>query len=284
MSNNRDRNERKTLAPGDDDYEAYVGPPEQYGYMGASQFRLACTMGLKETDHLLDVGCGSLRAGRFFMSYLEPGSYYGIEPNRWLIDEAVERELGREFIQMTSSTFDDNDQFDASMFGVDFDFIVAQSIFSHTGYDLAVQGLGNLAENLVEDGIALVTFEQGRENSGEKGWVYPGCVTFTNKRILEIIEGAGLFGRSIPWHHPRQEWFVLAHDESELPGVIEQFYLQGAVLRTERFNLELSWEPKAILIKKILDLFRETVPSSTKEKLKDWMNWEELIAPHLPSS
>jgi hypothetical protein len=60
----------KTLTPGDMHYTAYVGPPAQYDFMGASQFRLLCTLGLRENHTLLDFGCGSLRAGRLLIPYL----------------------------------------------------------------------------------------------------------------------------------------------------------------------------------------------------------------------
>lgn len=53
-------------------YRGYVGPEAQYDLMGATQFRLLCTLGLREHHTLLDFGCGSLRAGRLFIPYLLP--------------------------------------------------------------------------------------------------------------------------------------------------------------------------------------------------------------------
>jgi hypothetical protein len=67
-------------------YSAYVGPPREYDFMGATQFRLLTTLGLRETHRLLDFGCGSLRAGRFLIPYLLPAHYYGVEPNALFID------------------------------------------------------------------------------------------------------------------------------------------------------------------------------------------------------
>ena len=55
--------------------------------MGATQFRLLCSLGLRATHRVLDFGCGSLRAGRFLLTYLDPGGYWGVEPHRWLIAE-----------------------------------------------------------------------------------------------------------------------------------------------------------------------------------------------------
>ena len=44
------------LKTGDNHYMAYVGPPTQYDFMGATQFRLLCTLGLRAHHYLLDLG------------------------------------------------------------------------------------------------------------------------------------------------------------------------------------------------------------------------------------
>ena len=115
------REEIAALKPGDPHYMAYVGPPTQYDFMGATQFRLLCALGLRARHRLLDFGCGSLRAGRLFIPYLEPGRYHGIEPNRWLIDEAIQKELGEDLIRIKQPRFDHNDRFDSGVFGCRFD-------------------------------------------------------------------------------------------------------------------------------------------------------------------
>ena len=56
------------------DYREYVGTSETYDIGGAIQFNLLTTLGLREHHRLLDVGCGSLRAGRLFIPYLLKGS------------------------------------------------------------------------------------------------------------------------------------------------------------------------------------------------------------------
>ncbi len=66
------------LKPGDPHYRAYVGPPLEYDLVGASQFRLLTTLGLRAGHRCLDLGCGSLRAGRLLIPYLDPGNYFGI--------------------------------------------------------------------------------------------------------------------------------------------------------------------------------------------------------------
>src|SRR5262245_3439726 len=108
-----------TLRPGAAHYRAYVGPPLDYDLIGASQFRLLTALGLRSFHRCLDLGRGSLRAGRLLIPYLEPGNYFGIEPNMWLVDDAVRLELGRDILQAKQPRFDKNSDFNCAVFGVD---------------------------------------------------------------------------------------------------------------------------------------------------------------------
>src|ERR1700730_7403932 len=66
-------------------YQAYVGPPSQFDFMGATQFRLLTSLGLREHHSVLDFGCRSLREGRLLIPYLLPGRYYGLNPTTGLL-------------------------------------------------------------------------------------------------------------------------------------------------------------------------------------------------------
>ena len=167
----------KNLSPGSQHYRAYVGPPGQYDFMGATQFRLLCTLGLRDDHSVLDFGCGSLRAGRLLISYLRPNRYFGLEPNRWLIDDAVAREIGNDMTLLKKPTFRYEDDFTADHFRTSSDYIVAQSIFSHTGRDLIEISLNSFHRTLKRDGLAIVTFIQpdqirAIDDFSGQGWVY----------------------------------------------------------------------------------------------------------------
>jgi len=231
------RDAAKALPPGASHYTAYVGPPGQYDFMGATQFRLLTTLGLREHHSVLDFGCGSLRAGRLLMPYLLEGRYYGLEPNRWLIDDAIERELGQALINLKRPTFLHHSDFSASAFGVSFDYILAQSIFSHAGRDLVSRCLADFRSCLNPTGLILATFVEPQllgktEDSGESGWIYPDCVGYRPETVQAVIEDAGLVGRVLPWFHPRQTWFAMAHSAAELPAISDDAHLSGVVLRT----------------------------------------------------
>lgn len=226
----------KGLPPGAPHYTAYVGPPDQYDFMGATQFRLLTTLGLREHHSVLDFGCGSLRAGRLLIPYLLEGRYYGLEPNRWLIEDAIERELGQALIDLKRPTFLHHSDFSASAFGVSFDYILAQSIFSHAGRDLVSRCLADFRSCLNPTGLILATFVEPQllgktEDSGESGWIYPDCVGYRPETVLAVIEDAGLVGRALPWFHPRQTWFAMTYSVAELPAISDDVHLSGAVLR-----------------------------------------------------
>ena len=93
------------LKPGDRHYRAYVGPPEDYDLIAAMTFNLLTTFGLRQHHSLLDVGCGSLRIGRLLIPYLNRGRYFGVEPNEWLVEEGIKRELGEALLEIKRPIF-----------------------------------------------------------------------------------------------------------------------------------------------------------------------------------
>jgi SAM-dependent methyltransferase len=202
---------------GADDHRAYVGPAERYDVIGATQLSLLYSLGLRSHHRLLDIGCGSLRAGRLFIAYLDAGCYTGLEPHRWLIEQAIQKEIGEDQIEIKSPTFVYNDQFDVS--GLDaFDFVLAQSVASHTGPKMTTELLSAVKRALAPDGIAAINFWNMRADQEEEGWFYPECVGYRIKTIHRWLEEAGLKGRPIPWFHPGAlTWWIVTHTAHELP-------------------------------------------------------------------
>lgn len=228
------------LKAGDPHYRAYVGPPGQYDFMGATQFRLLCTLGLRERHTLLDFGCGSLRAGRLLIPYLDRGHYHGIEPNRWLIEEAIEQQLGADSVRLKQPRFSYDDGFDATVFGRSFDFIVAQSVFSHADRAMIVRALAGFAAALQPDGLVVATFIEGSEDFAGAGWVYPGCVRYRPDTVIALAGGAGLHAQRLPWFHPRQTWYLMARSARRLVPPEHLTHLSGAVLFDPEFHAGLA--------------------------------------------
>jgi SAM-dependent methyltransferase len=200
--------------PGSRHYRAFVGPPGDYDVVGALQFTALFALGMREWHRVADVGCGSLRAGRLIIPYLRPHRYFGIEPEEWLVADGLERELGADVIRAKGPTFAYRDDFQISCFGVEFDYILAQSIFSHTYGDLAHKAITNLAGSLSPSGMLLVTYMDDGSLPGPdegSGWVYPACVRYGWREFAALLEAAGLESVRLAWPHPRQTWVLAAH-------------------------------------------------------------------------
>jgi SAM-dependent methyltransferase len=202
--------------PGDRTYRAWVGAPERYDLMAAAQFSLLTHLGLREHHTLLDLGCGSLRGGRLFIPYLLPDRYFGIEPERWVLEEGIRNVVGQDQIDLKRPTFSHVDDFRLTVFGRRFDFILAQSIFSHASRAQIEFALSQAAEALEPGGALVATFLEGDEDYPGTEWVYPDCIPYRPATIREMVEAAGLTFADLHWPHPNlQRWFVASRPGGE---------------------------------------------------------------------
>lgn len=197
-------------------YRSYVGPPEKYDLVAANQFTLLTLLGLRESHYLLDIGCGSLRAGRLFIPYLLPGRYFGIEPNQWLIDEGIRNEIGTEMIRIKKPVFSNNADFGFSAFGQSFDFLLAQSIFSHAPRNMIAKCLSEARKVMNTDSILVANYFKGENDHAGNEWVYPGCVYYTPEMISRLADENSLECKTLSWPHPNGlTWIAITRSESE---------------------------------------------------------------------
>ena len=208
------------LPPGGAHYRAYVGPPADYDLVSAMAFNLLTHLGLRQHHRVLDIGCGSLRIGRLLIPYLNRGGYTGIDPNRWLIDDGIAREVGESQVSIKSPRFVVADSARSLVDeGARFEFLLAQSIFSHTGPDLFARWLGEAAKLLTDDGALVATYLPDASDTTASGWVYPDCVGYTRARVDALAKEAGLHTVSLGWHHPRQSWLLFVRDPDAFAGL-----------------------------------------------------------------
>jgi SAM-dependent methyltransferase len=120
-----------TVAPAADAHRAQVGG--MFDEIGRLQLEFLKSQGLAPGDRLLDVGCGCLRGGIHFVSYLDRGKYYGVDLSPELIRAGLEIEIPRAGLKgrLAADHLLVNGDFEAWRFGATFDVVWAQSVFTH---------------------------------------------------------------------------------------------------------------------------------------------------------
>ena len=210
----RDTSSGKGSPQNTESYRSFIGPADKYDLFSALQFNLLTFLGLRGNHFLLDIGCGSLRGGKLFIPYLAPGHYFGVEPQRWLVQKGIEKELGSDIIRLKKPEFLHDDNFTLRHFNRKFDFLLAQSVFSHASQAQIASCLSEAKEVMKADTIFAATFAKGDENySGDKWTIW---ATYRLDHMEELVKEAGLLCKSIPWPHPdMQQWILIFRPEAE---------------------------------------------------------------------
>lgn len=203
-----------------DTYRNYVGSEDKYDLLGAMQFNLLTGLGLREHHRLLDIGCGSLRAGRLFIPYLQAAHYFGIDPNQWLIDDGIANNVGADLARIKQPRFSNNADFDLSGFGETFDFLLAQSIFTHTSAAQVRACLAQVKRVLAPGGVFAVDYFEGAASYAGDDWVYPGVVEFALADLQAWTRDAGLQLQPIRCLHPNGMRWAVVFDTAPPTGVV----------------------------------------------------------------
>jgi hypothetical protein len=249
-------------------YRAFVGPSTTYDIIGASQFNLLTSLGLREHHKLLDIGCGSLRGGRLFIPYLQPGGYSGIEPEQWLVEEGIENEIGHDQITLKSPRFDYNAEFNLRVFGEQFDFLLAQSIFSHTSASQLKHCLSEAAQVMKPTSIFAATYFPGDEDYTGVEWVYPGRVYYTPEFMQKTAADYDLSMTNLNWLHPNgQTWvvFVRRGHENIIPPI-----------NTSGIDIS-SYTQKISEYERILNILHNRPEAKLRRAVRRLLGWNKKI-------
>jgi len=196
-------------------HRAWVGPPDYYDRLGAVQFVTLLMLGMREDDSLLDIGCGSLRGGRFSILYLNPGHYFGIEPEEWCLRQGISKEIGHDLINLKRPQFRSNSDFEARHFGRDFSYIMAAGIFMHACLRQVDSCFESVGRVLSKDGVFVGAYLTGESDSQALDWTYPDIQRYKPSTLTSVAQRHGLqisFPR-VP-HPLDHHWFLATRSTS----------------------------------------------------------------------
>jgi SAM-dependent methyltransferase len=190
--------------------------------LGELQLDFLVRRGLRPDRKLLDLGCGCLRGGIRFLRYLDRGNYYGIEANESLVAaceiELTEAGLGD---RMPPGNLLHNRDFEAWRFQTEFDFVLAQSVFSHLPDPWLRRCLAELAGCVRPGGQFYATYfecpsdwprELPRTYAPHGGTTFPDRDPYHYRAedLRACAEGLPWsFERLGPWGHPRSQHMAL---------------------------------------------------------------------------
>lgn len=178
--------------------------------MGRLQFDFLVSRGLKPHHRLLDIACGSLRAGIHFIEYLEPGHYLGMDKEAALIEAGLTQELDPRLVREKHPNLVVSGSFEFERFGERPDFALAQSLFTHLPPALIERCLANLGPVIQPDGRFFATFfESDRPVDNPDDPHDFGYFAYTRAEMEAFGAAHGWRAEYIgDWGHPRRQVMV----------------------------------------------------------------------------
>ncbi|HET6861340.1 MAG TPA: class I SAM-dependent methyltransferase [Streptomyces sp.] len=189
--------------------EAAVGSKshERWLALGRMQFDYLAEHGLKSHHRMLDIGCGNLRAGRYFIEYLDPGHYYGIDISPDILMSAKETVTTYALQdRLPHLTITQNLTLD---FLPDrhFDVVHAHSVFSHSPIEIIDECLRHVGRVLAPGGYFDFTFDR---TEGVEHQVLREDFYYRTETLIRLAEKHGLHARFM------EDWETRPHGQSKI--------------------------------------------------------------------
>ena len=157
-----------------DPHAAIGGSWEEIGRL---QSEYLIGRGLLPQHRMLDIGCGTLRGGRHFIRHLDAGHYTGIDISPKAIDHAkrLVQEEGLADKNPRLLVSEKKDLKFEAFAGETFDFILAQSVFTHLMPEHLEECFAHVGRIMHAGSVFYFTYFPGQEygQKGPKSFRYP---------------------------------------------------------------------------------------------------------------
>lgn len=143
--------------------------------IGLLQFDFLIRHGLLPDCTLLDVGCGTLRGGRHFIHYLQPEKYVGYDISAAGIHHA-QQTIAAHFVEKKPLVFQTLlDLESPQLANLTFDFVLAQSVFTHLTAEVIENYFRNIGSRLTSRGQFFFTYDHAETPAIERkvDFLYP---------------------------------------------------------------------------------------------------------------
>ena len=186
-----------------------IGPPDQADYMAGMQFANLYMLGLRAHNTLLDFGCGELRLGRLLIQYLDKGNFFWIEPEGDLIRHGKAKYHLSELAIAKEPRFEISAECNLAIFGLEFDYIIAQSVFTHMPKNQIVRTLASAGRAMHRGSLFVANYKEGKGDYLGKDWTQAN-ITYRPATMQKFIEGCDLVSSPQQMiHTTRQEWLLI---------------------------------------------------------------------------
>lgn len=178
--------------------------------VGKQQFDFLVRQGLTRTSSILDIGCGTLRAGRFFIEFLEPKLYFGFDLSEKAIrfGKSLVEDLELSGKMPSLSKVDEHGLRFVAYQGMTFDFLLAQSVFSHLKEEQISVCLQNVGSVMNAGSRFFFTYHPGPKirRRGQIDFEYPHSFfeALAKENRLALVDVSNEYS------HPRGQRMIVA--------------------------------------------------------------------------
>lgn len=190
------------------DHRRMVGG--RWDEIGKLQIDYLKQRGLRPDHVLLDVGCGSFRAGHHFIRFLDTGNYLGIDKQEVLVREGRKHEVGEALWAEKMPEIVLSDSFEFENFSKKPDYAIANSLFTHLSASDIKTCLSKLRAFAEPPLVFYATFF---ESAHRVFHVWPSHSSrrfeYTRRQMEKFGADTGWHPRYVgDWGHPRNQMMI----------------------------------------------------------------------------